>query len=275
MTQPSGWYDDPSNPENLRYFDGILWTDNVVPKVAPAPQQWASPPPAAPAPGGYPWGPAQQHYANPGQQPYGQPPANLGYGTAPQLGWAPAGPSTPDGVPLAQWWQRLLAAFIDNVILGVLTLAASFPLLQDVFTWYLDQLRAVGRGVVVDSTDLAEQMTDRLGPVIVPATLIGITIAVIYTTVFLVRSGGTPGKIMVGIRVRALNEPGPPTLGAVLKRQAIPFLVQLLSVVPLVSLLTGVGGLLDNLWLTWDPRRQALHDKLAGTVVVQKQRPLR
>ncbi|HOF64866.1 MAG TPA: DUF2510 domain-containing protein, partial [Dermatophilaceae bacterium] len=34
--QPSGWYDDPQNAANLRYWDGVLWTDNTVPKVAPS-----------------------------------------------------------------------------------------------------------------------------------------------------------------------------------------------------------------------------------------------
>ena len=27
--------------------------------------------------------------------------------------------------------------------------------------------------------------------------------------------------------------------------------------------------LVDNLWLVWDPRRQALHDKAARTLVVR------
>ena len=31
----------------------------------------------------------------------------------------------------------------------------------------------------------------------------------------------------------------------------------------------GVYSLVDALWLLWDPRRQCLHDKLPGTVVVR------
>src|SRR4051794_5059528 len=33
MSTPSspGWYENPDNPEELRYFDGILWTQNTTP----------------------------------------------------------------------------------------------------------------------------------------------------------------------------------------------------------------------------------------------------
>jgi uncharacterized RDD family membrane protein YckC len=39
-----------------------------------------------------------------------------------------------------------------------------------------------------------------------------------------------------------------------------------------VSLVTcGVGGLVDVAWILWDRRRQALHDKVAHTVVIRTQ----
>ena len=37
---PPGWYPDPHNPSQQRYWDGHTWTDNVAPL----------PPPAAPPP---------------------------------------------------------------------------------------------------------------------------------------------------------------------------------------------------------------------------------
>jgi uncharacterized RDD family membrane protein YckC len=37
------------------------------------------------------------------------------------------------------------------------------------------------------------------------------------------------------------------------------------------TLLTGSYWLLDNLWPLWDRKRQALHDKAAGTNVVMLQ----
>jgi uncharacterized RDD family membrane protein YckC len=37
----------------------------------------------------------------------------------------------------------------------------------------------------------------------------------------------------------------------------------------MVPFVGGWYALLDELWLLWDPRRQCLHDKWAGTVVVR------
>ena len=28
----AGWFDDPDNSEQLRYFDGILWTSHTTPR---------------------------------------------------------------------------------------------------------------------------------------------------------------------------------------------------------------------------------------------------
>ena len=33
--RPSGWYDDPDDDTQLRYFDGILWTERRMPKQVP------------------------------------------------------------------------------------------------------------------------------------------------------------------------------------------------------------------------------------------------
>ena len=31
----SGWYDDPRDATQLRYWDGILWTERTMPKLRP------------------------------------------------------------------------------------------------------------------------------------------------------------------------------------------------------------------------------------------------
>jgi uncharacterized RDD family membrane protein YckC len=41
-----------------------------------------------------------------------------------------------------------------------------------------------------------------------------------------------------------------------------------LSLVPLLGLIAPMVRFLDPAWLLWDPKRQALHDKVADTVVV-------
>jgi uncharacterized RDD family membrane protein YckC len=54
----------------------------------------------------------------------------------------------------------------------------------------------------------------------------------------------------------------------------VRWLVQNASVVsrllPLLSLPAALFVLLDGLWPLWDGRRQALHDKAAGTNVVRR-----
>ena len=35
MSQQAGWYDDPQDDSNLRYWDGVQWTDHTSPKQKP------------------------------------------------------------------------------------------------------------------------------------------------------------------------------------------------------------------------------------------------
>ena len=44
--QPSGWYDDPSNPDMLRYWDGVTWTNHTAPRKSPTLPQGTGVPPA-------------------------------------------------------------------------------------------------------------------------------------------------------------------------------------------------------------------------------------
>jgi uncharacterized RDD family membrane protein YckC len=74
------------------------------------------------------------------------------------------------------------------------------------------------------------------------------------------RSGQTLGKVVTGIAVRDAANGG--QLGAArgLARAASTGALWYLAVIPWI---------LDGLWPLWDPRRQTLHDKVAGSVVVR------
>ncbi|MGZ4471917.1 MAG: DUF2510 domain-containing protein, partial [Nocardioidaceae bacterium] len=123
MTQvPEGWYADPApqaegQPPLLRYWDGRQWTEHVHP-AAPAAQ--ATQPLQA----------AQQPAQQPAQgAPYGQaPPAYQDTFAYPAYARRPAGPTTPDGVPLAGWWQRVGAQVLDGLILTVVASVATLPI---------------------------------------------------------------------------------------------------------------------------------------------------
>ena len=95
-----------------------------------------------------------------------------------------------------------------------------------------------------------------------PARLAVLTVlGVIY---FALLNGGakgqTLGKMVWGVRVRDAATGGP--LGPA--KAALRYLAPaLLSIVTF-----GLIWLPDGLWLFWDRRRQTLHDKVAGSVVV-------
>jgi len=276
MTQPSGWYDDPADTSRLRYWDGILWTDRTVPKESPT--AGASTigrtvdPYAAPGAPGAPGSSVQPPSYPPALTPYGQPPAGRDYGAAPTYQWRPSGPTTPDGVPLAQWWQRLLASILDSIIVQVVGAVLAFPWLRDFFVWYVDYLdRTLGKaGSTRDLTTLMAEVSERMGQFLLPYTLILTVLTLVYNTVFLAKWGATPGKMALSIRVRRAGRPGPLTVLEALRRSALPFVLNLAGLLPVLGLLASPASWLDNLWLLWDPRRQCLHDKVADTLVEQK-----
>jgi uncharacterized RDD family membrane protein YckC len=96
-------------------------------------------------------------------------------------------------------------------------------------------------------------------------SIIGLLVWLAYPYVTMLRSGPTKGqtigKQIVGIRV-VPQSAVPLSLGTVLVRELIG--KQLLSLLTL-----GLYGLLDYLWPAWDAKNQALHDKVASTLVVK------
>jgi uncharacterized RDD family membrane protein YckC len=74
--------------------------------------------------------------------------------------------------------------------------------------------------------------------------------------------GQTFGKRALGIQVRDASSGGP--IGA--DRAGLRYVViGLFRIIPFF----GLFSLLDGLWPLWDRRRQALHDKIAGSLVVR------
>lgn len=265
---PSGWYDDPSNPDLLRYWDGVSWTNHTVPKKSPTasqstiglPQQGqgqqgvqgqvpadrtgASAPLAQAGGGQQPQAPQQQGY-------YQQAPV--------EAQWMHAIKTTADGVPLASWGRRVAAWLIDGVILAVVagTIAwLATPALQQNMTRMLD---AAAQGDRATATQLQGEL---VGPSIQFGLVLWLVVTA-YCLVFWTTTGQTIGKMALGISVRRAAEPGPLPIGTALLRRLVPLAGEF------ISLLT----LIDYLWPLWDDKRQALHDKLAGTQVVMGKQP--
>ena len=291
--QSPGWYDDPENPQQLRYFDGVVWTRHTSPRsTRPAPGvggpeagQWTGQPPQQQTepgwPGQQPPQPPQQQAQPgwPGQQPQqwqGQqqypPPPQPGPG-----GWhMPPAPTvygararTPDGEPLAGWWKRLAARLIDWIIVWVLSLPLTGYFLYRAFAelWPAmeDYVREVESG---NTSAVPPTATPEMIKWLVAYSVVLTLVAIAYEVFFTTRSGATPGKKALGLRVRLRERPGPLPVQAALTRTVIPIGGNLVSSLPLLSQLVGLLQVADGLLPLVNERKQAIHDLMAKTNVV-------
>lgn len=277
MTQtPAGWYTDPdpssAGSGRLRYWDGQQWTDHLhdaAPPVQPAqPVPLPSYPtyPGTPEPQPQPYGatapPAygQQYGQEYGQQ-YGQYPAQPAYGQY---------PATPDGQRLAGWWQRVLATIVDFFLQVPLLLLAATPVVasqwDELTAWFDDLLDAAETGAPDPPMPALFDLTTAPGLSFVLVMLAG---SVLYSAVFLRWKQGTPGKLALGLRVRRRDVPGPLPWATIALRVGFVTALSVLSNLPVAGILVTLVMLLDYLWPLWDDKKQALHDKVAGTNVVR------
>ena len=286
---PAGWYDDPQDPTQQRYWDGSTWTDLRRAQQGAPPYQGQF---GQPASAGQPqYGQPAQHGqvyggAQPGQEQYGAPqqyqqPAQYqqpvqGY-QQPGQGYPPQGygypgrrvATTPDGQPLSGWWRRVFARIIDSIIVGLIGLPLTgyfyYQYFQVIWKYLEDTMDAAAAGTPTTSTTLPPEAYKWM----VPAVLIGLAVSFVYTYFFLTKKGATPGKMALGIAVRLRDVPGNPPGSAVAKRYGFEMALSLLSAIPVVGTLFGFLALLNYLWPLWDNKKQALHDKIAHTNVVR------
>ena len=130
----------------------------------------------------------------------------------------------------AGFGQRALALLIDWLIVVVI----SMPLIVVAF------------GAEYFSLDPLRRLWDVLFALIVGIAVIG----------FWRDCGATPGKLAVGVKIVDAKTGGTPATG----RLVLRFVAYLVSALPLY---------LGFLWAALDRRKQAWHDKIAGTLVVQ------
>ena len=142
-----------------------------------------------------------------------------------------AGEAAPEttGMPMADWWRRFAALVIDIAIMWI-------PL--GLLTRSMDMGRYTGFALSVAA---------------------GVTYFALLNGS---RKGQTLGKMVWAIQVRDAATGGP--LGY--PKAAIRYLAPtLLFLIPILGFFLWVA---DGVSPLWDKRRQAVHDKLAGSVVV-------
>jgi uncharacterized RDD family membrane protein YckC len=322
---PAGWYDDPQDQSQQRYWNGSAWTDDRRPRQGPPPYQGRFGEPATagqpqygqpvqhgqvyggaqsgpaqygdqtqqrgPAPYGQPH-PGQAQYGQPqygqpqyGQPQYGQPQYGQPQYGQPHQGQQPYGQgfqqqgygypgqrvhTTPDGQPLSGWWRRVFARIIDSILAGLIGLPLTgyfiYQYSQVLWDYFEDTMNAAAAGTGQTSTALPTEVYKWM----IPAALISMAVSFVYEFFFLTRKGATPGKMALGIAVRLRDVPGNPPGSAVAKRYGVVILLSLLGSIPLIGTLFAFLALINYLWPLWDDKKQALHDKVAGTNVVRR-----
>jgi uncharacterized RDD family membrane protein YckC len=141
----------------------------------------------------------------------------------------------PDDYDYGGFWLRFLASIIDNILIGIVIGLISAAIVGALF----------GFGT----------MSDGYTTVIVNysiSTLLTLTAIVLFWRY----KQGSPGKLMLSMRVVDAKTLGTLSWGQCFGR----YFAYFVSALPL---------LLGFMWAGWDPRKQAWHDKLAGTVVIR------
>ncbi|MFJ9742196.1 RDD family protein [Streptomyces sp. NPDC101166] len=150
--------------------------------------------------------------------------------------------------------KRLVARFVDTLVVGGVTAAAAVPLVTRAVEHVNDKIDAAklsGETVTVWLLDGTTSVY--LGIVLAVLLVFG----VLYEALPTAKWGRTLGKKLLGLEVRDIEGGEPPTFGAALRRWLVYSVPGLLAV-----------GVLGVLWCVFDrPWRQCWHDKAAHTFV--------
>jgi len=154
----------------------------------------------------------------------------------------PPAQQTPAGIPnLAAPGQRFLAQVIDSAILLVVYIVLSFPI-------------GMATGALSDNSSTPSTTSIWIGII---AQLAISAINIFYYIYFIGKTGQTPGKSAMKIKVIKVNpQEKVGYIGAFLRET-------------IGKLISALGLLIGYLSIFWDKNRQGWHDKIAGTIVVK------
>ena len=172
----------------------------------------------------------------------------------PNAALVPATDAPPGAVAYASWGARVGAYLIDAIVIGVPSGIVAAIL---------------GVGFAASNKLRVDPVTGRVvldrSPGFFAGFFVTLLIVLAAGVLYKVLMEGSPrgqtlGKMALGIRVRDAQTGGQITYGKAALRWFVAWVLW-------VALY--IGGIIDALFPLWDPKKQALHDKAAGTIVVQ------
>jgi len=163
----------------------------------------------------------------------------------------PGAPGTLSGAPYATWGIRVGGYLVDAVIFLVV-LALFYLLFRHSHT--------------LDVRLMARRGTRRRSFSAVPFLITGVLWIAYGTLLCGSPKGQTVGMMAVGVRVVRDETLAALGYGRALARAAFEGVLRLIN---LLFLLLGLIWVLDMLFPLWDKKRQTLHDKVAGSVVLR------
>ena len=270
---PQGWYPDPVDHSQERYWDGWSWSRNTrqSEQPGPHPQQGQQFPHQQ---GGYQQPPQGHtpHQQGPYQQgPYQQGPYQQGpYQPGPQqqaLRRPGAVPLTADGVPIAGWGWRFLSGLLDLIIVTIVADIFSIPIfikMIPAFKQYFNQtMAAAERGTIAPTLNPGALIS---GTDQIVITVISLAVGLLYFSLFWRFKAATPAQLICGLRIvpvdRGHNVEPLPWASAVIRAVVwwVPVSVSnVLLIFAIVNVLFPLGN----------AKRQAIHDLAGSTQIVK------
>ena len=271
---PSGWYPDPVDLSRERYWDGWQWSREVrdpkgggsSPRARPTRRKRAVGPSAAPRQPRR--APDESRPDRPTPPTTSRPPAPTRPSpTAPPTREPVIGLTTADGVRLAGFWWRVLAAALDQALLGVVGFLLALPFMGPLFdglvAFWRESLAAARTGSVAPTAPTYAELLpfgNQLGVALVAAA-----VQITYHVLMWRLRGATLGQLAMGLRVVPVDE-GRSTerlgYGVVVPRAVIWSIPWCLGSLYFI-------GMINGLWSLWNPRRMAVHDLVARTQVIR------
>lgn len=247
-----GWYPDPADPAQDRYWDGGTWTHNVRPR------------PDEPQHARHHRAPGEHHGRALAAQPHEGPREYQAGDSIPR--YAPNVPqpivrTTSSGQPLASVGQRALGWFLDYLLVRLLILVTTQPFAADITRGTQELIDALIR-----SLQTGEVRPDILAsfPWQSYFAVFGLSLLVtlLYFLITYRFGAASLGQRMMGLRIVTESGSG---------EAQLPWSAAIVrSLMRSIFSLVGLLNIIDLLWPLWDDKVQTLHDKVAKTQVIAR-----